>query len=41
MLEHEIDIVRLLQHLRFLKHFARNMVDMMPAEKRFMFNAGI
>ena len=36
--EHEIDIVRLLQHFRFMRHFAKNMVDTMPVENRLKFN---
>ena len=36
--EHEIDIVRLLQHFRFMRHFAKNMVDTMPVSDRFKFN---
>ena len=41
MYEHEIDIVRLLQHFRFMRHFAKNLVDTMPVENRLKFNSVI
>ena len=36
--EHEIDVVKLLQQLRFMRHFTRNRIDQLPAEKRFELN---
>ena len=41
MYEHEIDIVRLLQHFRFMRHFSREMLEQMPARDRLKFNSHI
>ena len=38
LLDEEIDIVRLLQYFRFMRHFTRHIVGTMPEEERIKFN---
>ena len=36
--DHEIDIVRLLQYFRFMRHFTKNLMLQMSEKKRLEFN---
>ena len=36
--DHEIDIVRLLHYIRYIRHFTKNLVLSMPEKQRREFN---
>ena len=38
MYEHEIDVVKLLQQLRFIRHFTRNSLASLPSKRRLELN---
>ena len=38
MYEHEIDVVKLLQQLRFIRHFTRNSLASLPSRRRLELN---